>query len=64
MVACVIGVRMVGHLRDFRLIDTFHFSPHHLSQDSPALVGSLSITEYDYIMIVRSEIAIKNGWLK
>lgn len=60
----VIGVTQVGDFRDYKMLDTFSFSPHHVRNNSPLLVNPADALNHDYVLVVEESIARKNRWLK
>lgn len=63
-IVLVLGVHAIGDLRQYDLLATFPYSSYHIHQDSPLLVSPKDVTNYDYVLVVREEVARRNGWLK
>lgn len=60
----VLGVTVMGEMRDFRLLETYSLSPSQIKRADALLISSVDAMNYDYVMTVREEIAKRNGWLK
>lgn len=60
----VLGVKMTGPWRAFAVLDSFTLSPSHIKAGSPVLVSSVDATNYDYVMVVRDDVARRNEWIK
>ena len=60
----VLGVTKMGDWRDFKVLNSFSFSPSHIRTGSPILVESADAMNFDYVMVIREEVAKRNGWLK
>jgi hypothetical protein len=60
----VLGVTKVGDWRDFKVLNSFSLSSSHIRANSPILVDSPDAMNFDYVMVVREDVAKRNGWLK
>lgn len=60
----VLGVTKVGDFRDYKVLESFSFSPSHVRNNSPLLVNPADALNYDYVLVVEESVAKRNRWLK
>ena len=64
VVMVVLGVTMTGPLRHFSVLHTYTLKASHVAADTPLTIGALEALGFDYIMVVREALALKEGWIK